>query len=137
VLHTAIDDLESFAWVVLWAALHKSRNKSITEKSWLRALSGDDIAAVANQKIAILVDKFHPKLFSEDVQQLLTLLRAWFSLANAARTKLDEFIEEHLPSSDGEDFQIPPETVHKLEELCLGYYVQYLQKSVDFLARSE
>jgi hypothetical protein len=137
VLHTAIDDLESFAWVMLWAVLHKSRNKSITEKSWLRALSGDEIDAVANQKFAIMGEKLDRKLFSEDVRQLLPQLVAWFSLANEARTKLDEFIEEHLPSSDREDFQIPPETVQKLQELCVGYYVRYLQKSVDFLARFE
>jgi hypothetical protein len=134
-LHTAIDDLESFAWVVLWTALHKSRKQSIKEKNWLWALSGDYIDAVAAKKCAIMRDKFDHKYFSEDVQPLLPLLMAWFSLANAAETKLDEFIQEHLPSSrDGEDFQIPSQTFQKLEELCLDYYVRYLQEAVKFLA---
>jgi hypothetical protein len=134
-LHTAIDDLESFAWVVLWAALHKSRKTLIKETNWLWTLSGDDIHTVANAKYAIMRDKFDHKYFSEDVQPLLPLLVGWFSLAKAAETELDEFIQEHLPSSgDGEDFQIARKTSQKLEELCLDYYVRYLQKAVNFLA---
>jgi hypothetical protein len=108
------------------------------ENQYLWGLSNDTIAVVALQKQAIMTDQVDQKYFSADVQPLLHLLKAWFALANKAQTELDEFIQEHLPSSrDGEDFEIPPKTFQELEKLCLAYYVRYLQEAVNFLATAQ
>jgi hypothetical protein len=131
-LHTAIDDLESFAWVGLWAALHQMTEKSIEEKLWLAALSCDDISRVADKKLAIMLNRFNAEDLSEGLPPLLPLLKDWFSLAKVAQDQLDELIWEKMaPTSDDEVIQ---KAVPEFKDLCHDYYVQYLQKTVEFLS---
>jgi hypothetical protein len=142
-LHTAIDDLESFAWVLLWAGLHASPVKTHKEASWIEGLSRNNFGLLAAQKCAILHHKFrHKDDFSPHLVTLSPLLKKWFALAWTAKDALDEVLDRHgLPpvSDEGSEEQTAQsdEFILDLEELCLDYYKRYLEKAVEFLNTKE
>ena len=134
VLHTAIDDMESFGWVVLWAGLHQSRSISITEKTWIDALSADDIDKVATKKRWIMWEWPAKEKFSKHMQGLSPLLERWFSLATRARADAKQFIQENVRrTGDADEFAIGSDTAQKLEGLCVDYYQRYMEILVGFL----
>jgi hypothetical protein len=132
-LHMAIDDMESFGWVVLWAGLHQSGTMSVTEKTWIDGLSADDMDKVAMKKHWIMTKKWPgSETFSKGMQGLLPLLSGWFSLARRAEGSVQEFIRSHVGCS-GDEFAMGLETGEKLEGLCVDYYQQYMEMLVGFL----
>jgi len=141
VLHTAIDDLESFAWVMLWAALHTPAVKTPTEDLWLQALSSDNINMVADKKYVIMMEDLEPEDMSEPLRILSPLLTEWFAIARAGRTALNSFlkrftlstIDELRPTVPDDIARTPDDFCSELEAFCLSYYKLYLKKAVEFL----
>ena len=142
VLHTAIDDLESFAWVMLWAALHTPAVKTLKENLWLQALSSDNISMVAMRKHVIMMEDLDPQKVSGPLRTLWPLLTGWFAIARAGRTALNSFlqrftlstIDELRPTVPDDDVaRTPDDFCSELEGVCLPYYKLYLEKAVEFL----
>jgi hypothetical protein len=82
-LHTAIDDLESFAWSVLWASLKCVPVESLTlkESGWLVGLASDSVGAVsrAEESVAYFMN-FDWEGNSDDAETLSPPLRKLSSL---------------------------------------------------------
>ena len=89
-LHTAIDDLESFVWIVLWAILKTVKSPTSRELDWLARISNDDVQAVANAKLGIIdvLTRLRIELFPE-LRPFRPLFQRWFLIARDAQLKLD------------------------------------------------
>jgi hypothetical protein len=134
-LHTAIDDLESFVWVLVWAGLLQSTLRTPEEDAWLRCLASDDITTVCGGKAMIMLDLcpgyLHPEDVSEPLQTFLPLLIGWFTIAGEGRKAVQVFTEKWVGRNSVDD---QASQISELEELCLNYYRQYLVQAVEFLA---
>lgn len=140
-LHTAIDDLESFVWIVLWSALRTIRSPTSRELDWLTRISDDDVQAVANQKMSIMILISKPTELSPELEPFHPLFKRWFAIALDAQDKLDELIAsatiKAVPTIDLDTLlRDKAKSVHfiqEVEELCFGYYQQYLKGGTEFL----
>ncbi|KAH8119828.1 hypothetical protein DFH11DRAFT_1754236 [Phellopilus nigrolimitatus] len=145
ILHTAIDDLESFAWLVLWCALYGLENPSNLEALWIERLTADDLHQVLDRKTGIITDlsKESTRLtmpFSKPLVQLLPLASDWLSLSQEAAERLDMFLLTFVANSQYEtledviaDFVLAKEFYDQLEDLSIDFYTKYLWTGVKFL----
>lgn len=130
-LHTAIDDLESFAWLVLWSALHSAGRKPEME-IWADDLSQDNTRALYNAKeaISIRLTDFLVTLnldqFSPSFSFLHPLLRDWFRISFDAQNDVNNCIA-------GRDEVLREPFHNRLEDMCFKYYTKYLTRGVEFL----
>ena len=145
-LRTAIDDLESFSWILLWVALHKTDQRTAIEANWLRQLSSDDISIVASCKGDILLSAIQFQFnntnpFSHPLVTFLSLLQQWWIVALRASTDLGMLISKHSQGKAGvEDVLEDDSSRHafyeELEGLSLRYYAEYIRLGTDFLMES-
>ncbi|KAH8108726.1 hypothetical protein DFH11DRAFT_1070480 [Phellopilus nigrolimitatus] len=148
ILHTAIDDLESFAWVVLWCALHKLENPSKLEALWIERLTADELRHVLGGKISIIFDlskksAIRTLTFSKPLVLLLPLVSKWLSVAREAAERLDTFLRDFVEDSPHETLEdVITDSVFaneenglydQLKDMCIGVYAEYLQAGVGFL----
>lgn len=138
-MHTAIDDLESFIWVLVWAVLQKTQSKTVMERGWFWGLSGDDIQTVAGQKSTIILTLSHPALlrpsdFSEPLQNVLPLLLNWFKIALDGQATMSHILEAGASGQNIDDIGISDDTRSELERSCVEYYIKYLKAGVEFLS---
>ncbi|KAH8108714.1 hypothetical protein DFH11DRAFT_1069847 [Phellopilus nigrolimitatus] len=150
-LFTAIDDLESFAWMVLWCALHKLKNPTMLEAFWIEFLSSNTFRRVLYGKSSIL-DELSKELtrdtstFSKPLMLLLPLVSKWLSVAQKATDRLDTFLLAFVKISQYETLEdVIADSVfanerngfyEQLEDLCIDVYAEYLQAGVEFLKSS-
>ncbi|KAH8108716.1 hypothetical protein DFH11DRAFT_1070053 [Phellopilus nigrolimitatus] len=147
ILHTAIDDLESFAWVVLWCALHKLENPSKLEAFWIERLTADKLRQVLDGKTGIIYDlsklSINAMTFSKPFVLLLPLVSKWLSVAREAAERLDTFLLDFVEDSPHESLEdVIADSVFaneehglydQLEDMCIGVYAEYLQAGMEFL----
>ena len=146
-LRTAIDDLESFSWILLWIALHLSNRRTDLENDWLSSLSSDDIKTVAHCKSEILysatADEFdNLEAFSSYLSTVIPLLRGWWKVASDAGKALRKLIDRHSSGKQGVDDVLHDDALRggfykELEELCLSYYVRYIKLGTEFLEKEK
>lgn len=92
VLHTPIDDLESFVWVLVWIALVRSKHQKVA-RDYMDRLSSDQISLVAATKAEISLNVQQPYDVLYDIlRHILPLLVDWFAIAAEARSALDRLI---------------------------------------------
>lgn len=150
ILHTAIDNLESFAWVVLWCALHKLKNPSKLEAFWIKRLTADKSRQVLDfldGKTGIIYDlskkSINAMTFSKPLLLLLPLVSKWLSVSREAAERLDMFLLDFVEDSPHETLKnVIADSVFaneenglydQLEDMCIDVYAEYLQAGVGFL----
>jgi Fungal protein kinase len=146
-VHTAIDDLESFMWVLLWAALHKAPSKSKMEQDWIDTLSGHDVGAIINLKSSIMgksetSSKADRQKFSKPLQSMWSLLLVWGGIARAGEAKVYQILQDDEDDRDETEqgtstkthdpLEISQETDRSLMAASLHCYKQYLSAAVQF-----
>lgn len=132
-LHSAIDDLQSFSWVLLWVALHSPDSTPQMQK-WIVSLSEDDPDALLHfkQSISAAISGVFPGLnpadFSPFFGSIFPLLSKWFAFAIEAENAVHDLAKnvDMLPF-DRSKFHA------ELRDLSLIYYAKYLEAGVDFL----
>ena len=131
ILHTAIDDLESFIWIALWNVLD-AEPRTAREEKWLARLQQDEFDQVKNQKTTIVVEFVNEKMknisesgYSKGLVKLKRLFYNWFQIALRATEKLNDFLGRDTPALKIEN-QI-------LEDMCRDYYIDYLRAAVSLL----
>ena len=107
VTHTAVDDLESFLWVLFWALVHILYGfgtiRNVVLEKQAERLSSSNILEIFMRKYTIQ--------FGWDDVVFKELLREWFDISHKASFA----VEEHLCGSEG------------LEEYCRTVYMEYIQ----------
>lgn len=137
-LHTAIDDLESFPWVVFWAALH-SHDSTSKMMEWAGELSQDSPAALKKAKISIRTEiigeyqALNLTKYSPFFGSIYSLLQNWFILAAEAQKAVNSLAH---PSRLNDPLFDHTKFVAELRDLCLDYYVKYLEAGVEFLRKN-
>jgi len=153
ILHTALDDLESFAWVVLWEALRTEY--TVKGSEWLGHLSNADLSIVSNMKAAIrgfYTDPFGIVLdqmnLPSSVITLRPLLTRLFALCSTHSSLINQFIMKISDVKPGNQGRFTPEQlqsmllmsldmnhrdkfVRGMEELCREGYRSFLSILVD------
>jgi hypothetical protein len=90
--HTAIDDLESFLWVLFWVTLDRQRMQKgrlpQPELHWWTKLNSDNIMLQSAKDSLINNSKVSARLAREPIKQVAPLLLAWENLAQQAREEV-------------------------------------------------
>lgn len=124
-----MDDLESFAWVVLWIALRHSDEYQHSQ-DWLSDLRSD-LKHLRGQKTTIIDDLTNNwNLASQDCSPTVTavrpLLADWFGIQQKLRGECYQVTQNLLTKSG-------PKAMEMLEQLCLKAYTMYLDAADKFL----
>jgi hypothetical protein len=125
-VHTAIDDLESFVWVLLWTLLHTiQRHDELSRKEaiWLDGLLSDDYGRLADAKASIrsqIDDLITMARTSKGLSALAPLLQTWSDLAHKSSLRLEMKLKSR-PSND--DFHA----------FCKGWYQKYIETGLSHL----
>lgn len=133
--HSAIDDLESFSWVLLWVALH-SPDSTPEMMDWVVSLSDDSPVKLLQAKVyisVVLSGARPPNLadFSPFFRSVFPLLEKWFTFAIEAEKAVNTLARELAGIS------FDHSTFHaQLRDLSLVYYVKYLEAGVEFLRKN-
>jgi len=128
-LHTAIDDLESFIYVLLVAVLEKCglRLEGLSQEEWdiYQAFHEDDLKALAIFKQALATKMSmslddNPDQFSPAIHLISPLIIAWSTEAMKYQSKLRKYA-------------VQPKNRDDYDELCQGAYRFYLEKGFEIL----
>jgi hypothetical protein len=119
ITHTAIDDLESFLWVLFWALVHIlygfGTTKNMALKKQAEWLSSRYIPEIFMRKYTIEDSGWEDAVFED-------LLREWLAISQKASL----VVKEHWRRSGHEvDFQ--QGAFDWLEEHCRTVYMEYIQ----------
>ncbi|KAF4592786.1 hypothetical protein EYR38_008487 [Pleurotus pulmonarius] len=92
--HTPIDDLESFAWVLLYELLHWAPSRTQSETRWWNLLNTDGVSRMADSKRAILYEwrVEGPKL-SPYLSCCEQLLQKWFRSVHSWSKKCQNLMD--------------------------------------------
>jgi hypothetical protein len=125
-VHTAIDDLESFIWVLLWTLLHTIQRHdelSSDEADWLDGLLSDDYGRLAAEKAGIrtqIDDLITMAVTSKGLSALAPLLRTWLDLAHESFLLLEMKLKSRPVNDDFHAF-------------CKGWYQKYIDTGLSHL----
>ncbi|KAJ7577406.1 hypothetical protein C8J56DRAFT_1061062 [Mycena floridula] len=131
-LRTAVDDLESFVWVLIWTILcliAKFSTPTDIEQRWIENLStdGHKDLATAKESILFFFTNDGPEEISREMELLQPLLQIWFSLIPRSRNALSGLLGERRGSTESQNLD------DDLHHLILDTYVGYLTAGVEFL----
>jgi hypothetical protein len=127
-IHTALDDLESFLWVLIWGIVHASKdiegamtaNEGI--ELMLGAWSGD---------VTSTMDKHSTAMYSWKDAVFGDLIREWLDTFQKADEKNKRLAEDmsimHLGSQEWDD------ACNELESYCKGIYKEVLESGFRYL----
>lgn len=121
--HTAVDDLESFVWVLLWSVLNILRSREALdnnqERYYLQTMRSDDIEKLVSRSTFLrkIMRCDHKRTCSRGFEPFSKLLIQWLGIAQDAN---DKDVDE-LEDSD------------RLFELCHGVYKDYINSGLDYL----
>ncbi|KAJ8455788.1 hypothetical protein ONZ45_g18865 [Pleurotus djamor] len=117
ILHTPIDDLESFIWVLYYSLLDITKKPNDDEITALGKLSHDNLDTVNSVKNNIIstYTKFTARLFP-------ALLGAWFRTADQYAVKLLEQLHGKAE---------PP--FDEVKALCITAYLDYIKEGVELV----
>ncbi|KAF8969232.1 hypothetical protein BDZ97DRAFT_1915576 [Flammula alnicola] len=137
-VHLAADDLESFAWTLLFATLQITKERGIkwttAEGRWYRDMRDRttlyDMSARKHSIIARLkqlIDRNNPTApsFSPIISHFAPLLDEWFDLASTWANKANRFESTNIPLQDIESFD------KECYKSCIALILSYLPKIPD------
>ena len=120
IVHTAIDDLESFLWVLVWVLVHILKEVGTTSNSTIdqlaKRLSSYYIPDIMMRESTIK-QRWKDVIFGG-------LVREWLAISQEASSVLEEHIGTDFGSGDGEDLQ---QRFDWLEEHCRVVYTKFIQ----------
>jgi hypothetical protein len=128
IIQTAIDDLESFLWLLIWAIVHilKDKDKATTHnigiKAMLNSYSRDAIAQ--RSKESDIMEYWEDAVFRP-------LIKKWIGIFRAARNDIqtlsEDFIRTPLGSSERDL------ACNRLESYCMSAYNEVLKSGFGHL----
>jgi hypothetical protein len=131
-LRTALDDLESFAWVLVWTVLRSIEKPTVIEKQWIMSLASEKSysdLAMTKGGIAAFFKVEEWQTTSDKMSSVMPLLTEWFTLAHTASRSLATILGEGKFSKSLDTLKIEAD----LEALTMEYYVKYLAAGTRFL----
>ncbi|KAI9435683.1 hypothetical protein H4582DRAFT_1817249, partial [Lactarius indigo] len=131
VLHTAIDDLESFLWVLVWSLVHifKKFAKISNEKSIIYdlgcSLSSRNIPYILLKKDS--AEDWKEKIFKDLIQDWLRISER----SQAGIRKLQKSFTEAI--DDGDASNVKTRVFHELDKRCGRVYKEFIQSGYKHL----
>ncbi|KAF8577236.1 hypothetical protein K439DRAFT_565447 [Ramaria rubella] len=121
-LHTAIDDLESFIWVLLWTVLSILKSKGVLkdahEQHLLFTMCSHKLSELQNRE-GILVRLQKRRHFSKGFSPFSHLLIQWLEIAQRSAVKVAQF-----PASNPQLFK----------KYCTDIYKEYIEAGLESLS---
>ena len=130
IIHTALDDLESFLWLLIWGIVHALKDLNGAKKAnpgiqlILGAWSGNAHANAA--KIVHVESHWKDAVFGD-------LIRSWLKTFQKARTFNIEITEEMSSKRPGSNKWV--EVCETLEAYCIDIYKEVLESGFQYLAK--
>jgi hypothetical protein len=137
VLHTAVDDLESFIWVLVWSLIYILKgvaditNENSTVHLLTHYLSSRYIPNIRSRE-GTAMDYWPDRVFKD-------LLVTWLQIARKSRKQVDQ-LAENLLASESPDNSDPPDiemVLGDIEKYCRDVYKEYLQTGFKYLRTIE
>lgn len=133
VLHTAVDDLESFIWVLVWSLTYILKwaanitNEHSTIHQMMQFLSSRTFYEIIARE-STAVAHWPDKVFKD-------LLVTWLQIAMKSRDHVDQLAENlHIfESSDDSDPADIERVLDDIDEYCRVVYKEYLQAGFEYL----
>jgi hypothetical protein len=123
IVHTAVDDLESFLWVLVWVLVHILKEfgtpKGSTVDQLLEMFSSHDISHIMS-RAEIVHQGWEDVVFGP-------LILEWLAISKQANLA----IRQLLGTGSGNDIQ--QGAFNQLEEYCTMVYMQYIQAGQKYL----
>ena len=120
IVHTAVDDLEAFFWVLVWDLVHilkqseKIKNSTIDVLAEL--LSSYSIKEVVVRELTI--QRWKDIVFGD-------LFRVWLAISQKARSAIEQHVETVYGL--GHDVSLQQKAFAQLEEYCRSVYMEFIQ----------
>ncbi|KAI9431181.1 hypothetical protein H4582DRAFT_1822883, partial [Lactarius indigo] len=131
VLHTAIDDLESFLWVLVWSLVHIFKKFAmITDEDSViydlgHSFSSHDIAHILLKKSS--AENWKEKVFKDLIQDWLRISER----SQAGIRKLQKSVTEAI--DDGDASNVKTRVFHELDKRCGRVYKKFIQSGYKHL----
>ncbi|KAJ7083686.1 hypothetical protein B0H15DRAFT_802728 [Mycena belliarum] len=136
--HTALDDLESFIWVLVWECLHKGKSRNSLSNWDLKSLDGFKDCCpqhLASFKGAFLSTcrNVDPELEDSFLSPLAVLLAQWAGIRSEARRQMIalEKIRRRLSTDDSDG---AAQVLDKMDVLCRNTGLKYVHAGLGHLA---
>ncbi|KAJ7083691.1 hypothetical protein B0H15DRAFT_418908 [Mycena belliarum] len=136
--HTALDDLESFIWVLVWECLHQGKSRNSLSNWDLKSLDkirGDSPGHLASFKGAFLGTcqfNSHPDLDDSFLSPFRLLLAQWAGIRSEGRIQMAalEKIRSRLSTDDSDGAaQVP----NRMDVLCRKTGLEYVRAGLEHL----
>jgi hypothetical protein len=132
IVHTAVDDLESFLWVLVWVLVHILKEFGTT-RNWMvdhlvERLSSNIIPFITARDSTV-EDNWQDVVFGD-------LIREWLDISRKAKKAIRQLSGTTFGSGNDMDFQ--PVAFNRLEEYCRMVYMEYIrvgQKHLESIRR--
>ncbi|KAJ7251233.1 hypothetical protein C8J57DRAFT_1078002 [Mycena rebaudengoi] len=138
-IHTALDDFESFLWILVWRALHFGKthnNLSYKDNTLLESLKVTDPESLARNKKAFQLTVQVERAISfpgSFLQPFLPILVQWFDIAVAAKGEMFE-LQNRRRIRDDADKQGLELDDKEIEQLCLETGRKYVAAGLSAFA---
>ena len=127
IIHTAIDDLESFLWVLVWALVHILKEFGTTRNLDIEKLaetfSSHSIDPIM-KRVSILKRAWKDIVFGG-------LIREWFAISQDASFDVEQPLEIVFGSQN--DNCVNQAAFDQLEEYCRTIYMKYIRAGQKYL----
>ncbi|OBZ73246.1 hypothetical protein A0H81_06711 [Grifola frondosa] len=134
---TAIDDLESFMWVLIWAVLEIRQKKTqlTSRERTLFADFNEPLHQMINSKLSCY-ERFHfahrKGELGPSLAAIFPLFKAWYDIAQCYRYELEDILELWKTSAD----ELP--VLHgEVENLCSRAFSEYVESGFSELEKLE
>jgi hypothetical protein len=120
-VHTAIDDLESFLWVLLWALVHTLKEFGSTSRTVNRLVerfSSYNLLEVMMRESAIV--NWQDVVFKG-------LVWEWFDISQEARSALRQHSSAVTHFESGDDVDLQQGAWEWLEKYCRTVYLEFIR----------
>ncbi|KAL0952125.1 hypothetical protein HGRIS_008753 [Hohenbuehelia grisea] len=131
-VHTPIDDLESFIWVLYYTLLEFSPDLNATDTDRWNHLNSDYLVAILSAKLAIrerwtsLKEGNKPAKLPIYIRPFYNLLTAWFETARVSIVKLQNLLDD----DDDENERL---SLSRLTTLSKETYKRYIQEGLEHI----
>ncbi|KAH7906008.1 hypothetical protein BJ138DRAFT_1016872 [Hygrophoropsis aurantiaca] len=127
-VHTAIDDIESFLWVLIWALLASIRRRGVllpAEQIWFHSMNAD-----SNLGRCGILRRITLSAASKQASRLIchfsSIIQTWGEFSLQAAVAIASLVAEN----PGE-----PVSLEKYTALCRGFYGKYIDAGVAELSK--
>jgi hypothetical protein len=120
-VHTAVDDLESFLWVLVWVLVHILKEfgttSDLTVSRLAERLSSYDISVILARESTVR-HNWKEVVFGG-------LVREWLAISQEASSVVEEHVGTDFGSGDDEDLR--QRAFDRLEEYCRTVYMEFIR----------